>query len=295
MPVYSMTGFGSAQGALGISELALELRSVNGRFLDLSLRLPDEWRQHEATLREQVSARLKRGKVELRLQVNGATGARVTPPAPALLQQLLGAQDAVLAWLPQAQPLSVAQVLDWANRNPSSGDASAQAPALSELCERALIQLLQAREREGERTTQLLLAHTAQLQTLAAQAAPLLPPVIAAQQSRFLERWAAALALAGGEASAEDARQRALAEAAAFALRIDVAEELARLGSHLDEIARVLRAGGAVGKRLDFLIQELHREANTLGAKSATLELSRISMEMKVLIEQMREQVQNLE
>jgi uncharacterized protein (TIGR00255 family) len=142
-----------------------------------------------------------------------------------------------------------------------------------------------------------LLDKLQRLRQLAAAAEPMVPAVVQRQQQRFLERWQEALA-AGGAAqnfSADSLRERALNEAAAYAIRIDVAEELARLRSHLDEIERLLQAGGEVGKRLDFLIQELQREANTLGSKSTALELTNLSLEMKVLVEQMREQVQNLE
>jgi uncharacterized protein (TIGR00255 family) len=135
------------------------------------------------------------------------------------------------------------------------------------------------------------------LRELAGQAEPLVPQVVQRQQQRFLERWREALATAGAgtSVSAEAQAERALAEAAAYAIRIDVAEELSRLKAHLDEIERLLDKGGELGKRLDFLIQELHREANTLGSKSAALELTAVSVEMKVAIEQMREQVQNIE
>ena len=134
------------------------------------------------------------------------------------------------------------------------------------------------------------------LRELAAQAEPLVPAVVQRQQQRFLERWNEALRPpARRRHPAQALQERALNEAAAFAIRIDVAEELARLRAHLDEIERLLNAGGEVGKRLDFLIQELLREANTLGSKSAALELTNISVEMKVAIEQMREQVQNIE
>jgi uncharacterized protein (TIGR00255 family) len=144
----------------------------------------------------------------------------------------------------------------------------------------------------------MLRGHVKQLRALAAQAAPLVPQLVAQQRERFLERWNEALgagADAGAAVPSDAARDRALAEATAFAIRIDVAEELTRLDAHLDEIDRLLAKGGEIGKRLDFLIQELHREANTLGSKSAALELTRISVDMKVLIEQMREQVQNIE
>jgi uncharacterized protein (TIGR00255 family) len=157
--------------------------------------------------------------------------------------------------------------------------------------------LSEARAREGERLAGVLHERIGHLRALAAQAAPLIPAVVQRQQQRFLERWNDALAQAGaaGSVSTEALQERALNEAAAFAIRIDVAEELARLTAHLDEIERLLKKGGELGKRLDFLIQELHREANTLGSKSAALELTNVSVEMKVAIEQMREQVQNIE
>ena len=141
----------------------------------------------------------------------------------------------------------------------------------------------------------MLLDHLAQLRKLAAQALPLVPQLVEQQRNRFLERWQEAMGLGGGAVVPESAQDRALSEATAFAIRIDVAEELTRLDSHLDEIERLVKKGGEIGKRLDFLIQELHREANTLGSKSATLELTRIGVDMKVLVEQMREQVQNIE
>ena len=155
----------------------------------------------------------------------------------------------------------------------------------------------EAREREGARLTTVLRERTARLRELAAQAEPLVPELVRRQQQRFVERWTEALQATGAAQSIprEALQDRALNEAAAFAIRIDVAEELARLRSHLDEIERLLDKGGEVGKRLDFLIQELLREANTLGSKSAALELSTIAVEMKVAIEQIREQVQNIE
>jgi uncharacterized protein (TIGR00255 family) len=141
----------------------------------------------------------------------------------------------------------------------------------------------------------MLRQRTEQLHALARQAEPLVPQLVAQQKARFLERWREAMALTDGSTLPETAQERALTEATAYAIRIDVAEELTRLNSHLVEIDRLLKNGGDIGKRLDFLIQELHREANTLGSKSAALELTHISVDMKVLIEQMREQVQNIE
>lgn len=302
MPVYSMTGYASAQHTPGGNAeiaapaacLALELRSVNSRFLDVVLRLPDELRPHEPALRELIAKRLKRGKVELRVSVEAAAGGALPDVPVRTLQRLAAAQQQVRVWLPEAAPLSVADALRLA-----AGD-SAASPALGEallpLARQALDELVAARQREGARLLALLQERITALRALAAQAAPLVPQLVQAQRQRFLERWQEALGAApASEAVTQAAQERALAEATAFAIRIDVAEELGRLVAHLDEIEAVLQKGGETGKRLDFLIQELHREANTLGSKSATLELTRISVDMKVLIEQMREQVQNLE
>lgn len=303
MAVYSMTGYASGQqnpaSVEGVTpaagpRLGLELRSVNSRFLDLSFRLSDELRQHEPALRELLSQRLQRGKLELRAFVLSGGGAPLPQPQPCLLQRLASLQDQVRTWLPEARTLSVADVLRLAG-NDAGGNDEETGKQLLALAREVLEDFVQSRAREGERLAQLLLARTAELRTLAQAAEPLVPQAVQQQKERFLDRWNEALAGAEPSVPAQAAQERALSEATAFAIRIDVAEELGRLAAHLDEIERVLTKGGEVGKRLDFLIQELHREANTLGSKSATLELSRISVDMKVLIEQMREQVQNLE
>jgi len=300
-----MTGYASAQqsgaqaasgqDAKGVaaSRLGLEIRSVNSRFLDLSFRLSEELRQHEPALREMITARLKRGKVEIRAALETAAGDNLREPAPRLLQRLNALQDTVRAWLPDAQALGVADVI---RLSAAEGSQDTDwAPALGRLATTTLDALMAAREREGARLAAMLLGHLKQLRELALQARPLVPQLVEQQRTRFLERWKEAMALAEGVSLPEAAQDRALSEATAFAIRIDVAEELMRLGSHIDEIERLVNKGGEIGKRLDFLIQELHREANTLGSKSAALELTHISVDMKVLIEQMREQVQNIE
>ena len=312
MAVYSMTGFGSAvaAGPSGASSEAnsagdtpavtVEFRSVNSRFLDLAFRMPDELRQHESALRELLAGACRRGKIDVRVSAARASSDEWPNPTPEQLNRLSRLDGAVAAWLPRAQPLSVHEALQWCRAGASSGGLSARVDeALMDAARRAVAALKDAREREGERLVQMLLERTTKLRALADQAEPLIPAVVQRQQQRFLERWSEAMKAAGaGEGhpvSHEAQRERALNEAAAFAIRIDVAEELSRLRAHLDEIERLLKAGGELGKRLDFLIQELHREANTLGAKSAALELTGVSVEMKVLIEQMREQVQNIE
>jgi uncharacterized protein (TIGR00255 family) len=273
--------------------LGLEIRSVNSRFLDLSFRLPDELRASEPALRERLTARLKRGKVEVRVAIENNAAGLIADPSVRLLQRLNSVQDSVKAWLPGACALSVADVIRLAN-NETSSDKDWQ-PHVAELADVALTALIAAREREGARLAIMLQDRLAQLRTLAAQAEPLIPLLVAQQRQRFLDRWQEAMGLTDGESRPESANDRALTEATAFAIRIDIAEELTRLRSHLDELDRLIQKGGEIGKRLDFLIQELHREANTMGAKSAALELTHISVDMKVLIEQMREQVQNIE
>jgi len=210
-----------------------------------------------------------------------------------MLQRLGAVQDTVRGWLPEAPALSVAEILRLASAD--DGGSVDWSEPLQQLAGQVLGELLAAREREGARLATMLLGHLKQLRTLAEQARPLIPQLVEQQRQRFLERWKEAMALGEGAATPEAAQDRALTEATSFAIRIDVAEELTRLAAHLDEIERLIKKGGEVGKRLDFLIQELHREANTLGSKSAALELTRISVDMKVLIEQMREQVQNIE
>jgi uncharacterized protein (TIGR00255 family) len=280
----------SAAGRLGV-----EIRSVNSRFLDLTFKLPEELRQHETALRELLTGKLKRGKVEVRAAIESAAQGGVVEPSVKLLQRLNGVQDSIKAWLPSARELSVADVLRLAG-----GDSATRGdwgPDLLEVTGKALEGLVSARQREGARLAKMLEDHLAQLRTLVQQAGPLVPQLVEQQRTRFLERWQEAMGLTSGTGGTlpEAAQDRALTEATAFAIRIDVAEELTRLNSHLDEIERLLKKGGEIGKRLDFLIQELHREANTLGSKSAALELTRIGVDMKVLIEQMREQVQNIE
>jgi uncharacterized protein (TIGR00255 family) len=307
MSVYSMTAFATVTGAgadkgsaqetevtSGGPDVTVDIRSVNGRFLDLTLRLPDELRALEPLLRESVAKLVKRGKVELRVTPAGSSDMLQTVPGAEALSRLAHVESTVTSWLPKAAPLSVYEAMQWCK---GSSRQVIEPDSVVQTANRALAALLSAREREGGRLAVMLKDRLAQLRQLAAQAAPLLPVAVEKQRERFLERWTEALRQAPGASSISEqaAHERALAEAASHAIRIDVAEELTRLNSHVDEIERLLGKGGEIGKRLDFLIQELHREANTLGSKSTTIELTAVSVDMKVAIEQMREQVQNIE
>jgi uncharacterized protein (TIGR00255 family) len=305
MPVYSMTGYASAQHSTAnttsegeaktttAGQLGLEIRSVNSRFLDLTFKLPEDLRQFEPVLRDLLNSRLKRGKVEVRGSIELSSSSSVPEPTPKLLQRLNSVQDQVRTWLPQAGVLSVADVLRLcSNEQTGARDWSVEIVAVAD---KALQELIGARQREGARLATMLLDHIQQLRSLTLKAGPLVPQLVAAQRQRFIDKWTEAMALTDGAVLPEAAQDRALTEATAYAIRIDVAEEITRVNSHLDELERLITKGGEIGKRLDFLIQELHREANTMGSKSAALELTHISVDMKVLIEQMREQVQNIE
>jgi uncharacterized protein (TIGR00255 family) len=300
-----MTGYASVQSSAPATEsstdtaaspavrFGLEIRSVNSRFLDLSFRLPDELRHTEPALREHITQHIKRGKVEVRAVYHSTQDNDLADPSIGTLQKLVGLQNKIQSWLPNARDLSVSDVIKLASHEKSG--VGLQDADLMPLATQAVKALKDARAREGARLAEMLQDRIGQLRSLAEQAAPLLPQLVEQQRQRFIDRWNEAMALSDGNVSSDVAKDRALTEATAFAIRIDVAEELTRLASHLDEISRLVKKGGDIGKRLDFLIQELHREANTLGSKSAALELTKISVDMKVLIEQMREQVQNIE
>ena len=303
MAVYSMTGYANAPVRRSVNDgtqaaeaagASVELRSVNSRFLDLGFRMPDEFRALEGPLRELLTSSFRRGKIELRINAPREADAAWPVPQHDQLNALSRVESTIQSWLPKAAPLSVNEVMQWCRHGAGAERLDEQVLAAAR---EAVEGLRQARSREGARLVDILLARVTRLRELVQQAEPLLPQVVSRQQQRFLERWHEALAGAGAGKTVpnEALHERAMGEAAAFALRIDVAEELSRLGAHLQEIERLLNSGGELGKRLDFLVQELHREANTLGSKSSALELTQISVEMKVAIEQLKEQVQNIE
>ena len=302
--VYSMTGF--ATGTLTTDTtlgFTLDIRSVNSRFLDLSFKLPDSYRHLEAKLREAVTSRLKRGKCEIRLniQATAAAAANTATLDAARITSLMMQQAQILALAPNAAALSVAEILALASsKGESTAAASPSDAVLTSLMQTTLDDFMQARSLEGGRLASVMLAQVQSLREQRTAVMPLIPALIELQRQKFLQKFGDAVADSGGKISASSAEERALTEATAFALRIDVTEEVNRLGSHLDEIESLLtkgpdKKGTELGKRLEFLIQELQREANTLGSKSATLETTKIAVEMKVLIEQLREQVQNIE
>jgi uncharacterized protein (TIGR00255 family) len=284
-----MTGYAAASADSPRGRLSVELRSVNARFLDLQFRVAEELRALEPALRELVTARVSRGKVDCRLFLN-PTGAAGTPQRlnAQALEQLRQLGDEARRAFPDAGPLRLADVLRWPGviaESPADDDAMRR--IATDACRRALEDLVATRSREGAKLAASILERVAAMRNRVEQVAPLVPQSVAAYQQRIAERLREAIG------SAEDERIRA--EVALFAARSDVDEELERLRTHLAEVERVLRAGGAAGKRLDFIAQELNREANTLASKAASAQISECALELKLLIEQMREQVQNIE
>lgn len=286
--ILSMTGYANTRTDTPHGTFTLELRAVNHRYLDVQLRMPDELRGIEGALREAIAAQLQRGKVECRIHHTPNAAQNSGTLNASVLQQLVAWNQSVQTALPDARSLSVADVLRWPGvLETPAADQDALRAALLALLATALQEFSASRAREGAKLHDFLLERVDKIETLRNAVAPHIPAAIAAYEQKLTARLKDALQ--GGD----DDRIRQ--EISLFASKIDVDEELSRLASHLTEMRRILKNGGAVGKRLDFLMQELNREANTLGSKSVDAEVSRSAMEMKILIEQMREQIQNLE
>lgn len=288
--IQSMTGYAAGDRAVGTAAIHLELKSVNSRFLDVVFRCGDELRSLEMPLRELLASRVHRGKLECRLHLipNKGGVVRELTLDTGLLDQLGNLEMAVRSLLPDAPPLSVAEVLRWPGM---LGDDSIDPGLLQTEClalaGSVLGEFSASRVREGAKLGEAIIERVTRMRELVARVAPMLPLALAEYEQRLATRLREAVATLDEE--------RIRQEIGVFAARIDVAEELARLAAHLDEVQRVVDKGGAVGKRLDFLMQELNREANTLASKSVSADVTAIALELKLLIEQMREQVQNLE
>jgi uncharacterized protein (TIGR00255 family) len=285
----SMTGYAVETADLPGGQITLELRAVNARFLDLSFRMGEDFRILEPGLRERIGERVKRGKLECR--VNFVPAEAVVLPGglnAALLAQLRALSDNAVAAFPAARPLAVAEILRWPGMLGETGpDADTLQATALRLAEAALAQFNATRAREGDKLKAAILERVEAMRGHVAGIRPRTPEIVAAYREKLGKRLQELLPTPDHD--------RIHQEVVLFAQKIDVDEELDRLLTHLDEVVRVVNAGGAAGKRLDFLMQELNREANTLGSKSVSLELTRTSVELKVLIEQMREQIQNIE
>ena len=286
--ITSMTGFAAVSGEVPGGRFALELKTVNHRYLEFQTRMPEDLRSLEQTMRELIAAKLTRGKVDCRVTFTPvATRDSLTPNEDALAA-LADTQKQILKKF-DAGRLSVWEIMH------APGVMSAEAlgtdaakEALIALFKNAISELNATRQREGEKLGVLINERLDAIEILVTQVTPLIPQMVAAYQEKLALKLTEAML---GSASDERLKQ----EVVLFASRIDVAEELNRLTAHISEVRRVVKSGGAVGKRLDFLMQELNREANTLGSKSVSTESTKVAVELKVLIEQMREQIQNIE
>jgi uncharacterized protein (TIGR00255 family) len=284
-----MTGFATAESSAASFRIVWELRSVNHRFLELAVRVPEELRSIEGECRDLVAAALKRGKVDCTLKIIAADGAPArTTLASDAVEALRGLQEQALTEFPGAQPLSVSEVLRWPGvlQEPQHELATLGQPA-KRCLESAIDALQRARHREGMRIGALLEQRVLAIDGLLAGVKPLLDDT----QRRHLDKLRDRLARLAIDVQPERLDQ----EIALLAQRLDVTEEVDRLGGHISEIRAILLRDEPIGRRLDFLIQELNREANTLASKVQDEALTRAAVDLKVLIEQMREQVQNLE
>ena len=282
-----MTGYAAASAGSPRGTLNLELRSVNSRFLDVQFRINDELRAHEPMLREAITARVTRGKVDCRLSFGQAETNLSNHLNARALERLKALAEEARKAFPNAEPLRIGDILRWPGMVAEQADEEGLRAVTAELCRRALDELAGSRTREGAKLAAVIRERVRTMRTQVERVAPLVPQAAAAYQEKITQRLREAIG------SADEERTRT--EVALFAARTDVAEEIERLRTHLDEVAAVLDKGGAVGKRLDFLAQELNREANTLAAKAASPAISDLALELKLGIEQVREQVQNLE
>ncbi|MBI1891732.1 MAG: YicC family protein [Burkholderiales bacterium] len=298
-----MTGYAVTGREIAIGTVTVELKSVNSRFLDLQFRINDELRMVEPQLREAIMARIARGKVECRLSFGRkADTSTVHALNQPLLSSLAEMQNAVHKAFPDAPALTVNELLRWPGvvEEPEISQETLQAEILAVL-NTTLEAFIDTRAREGAALQAMLESRIDAMEAIVARITPLLPQVVAQFQQKATERMQEALGIALKDTTAspsvsrEDALERIRQEVTLYGIRIDVSEELSRLAAHLKETRHILKKGGHVGKRLDFMMQELNREANTLGSKAALKELADASMELKLLIDQMREQVQNLE
>ena len=304
MTISSMTGYAVITRETSAGTVTIEIKSVNSRFLDLQFRLNDDLRAFEPMMREAIIGRLVRGKVECRLSFGrkqtGGTSQRLNID---LLKSLSMLQAEVRSQFSSATALTVNELLRWPGviEEAELGQDDLHEQAASAM-QAALAAFVESREREGAALAASLLSRIDAMEDIVQRITPLIPQMIAQFQQKSIERLQDALGIAlqksGGISAAlsqDEVIERVRQEVTLYGIRIDVAEELTRLATHLSETRHILKKGGQVGKRLDFMMQELNREANTIGSKAALKELADAAMELKLLIDQMREQVQNLE
>ncbi len=287
--ILSMTGYASQEYNTSSGVLLLELRSVNHRYLELQLKLDDNLRMFEAMVRELIQAKLRRGKVDCRLSLVRNNALEAAPVLNySVLQQIAESAKTAAQYFPHTQPVNMLEILQMPGVMATVAlDTEALEADLKTVLNTVLQDLIAAKAREGEKLKAIILDRLHEVENLVVKVKPMMPTLV----KQYQEKLSAKL----HEAHASNDDERIRQEIVLFAQRIDVDEELVRLTSHIEEVKRILNATAAAGKRLDFLMQEMNREANTLGSKSVAIETSQISMELKVLIEQMREQMMNIE
>ena len=286
---FSMTGFAALEKSIENATLILELRAVNSRYLDLHFKLDENLRSFEPIIRELIGAQLSRGKIECKMNlIQRPQAGQPTQLDDVLIQQLVVMQDKAQLYFPQSQQLSVADILRWPGvvlSNTLSQESLLE--DMKNLLQKGLQDLNASRSREGEKLKVLVLDRLSQIEALVIKVKPLLPILTKEYQLKLENKLK--------ESIKNIDQERIAQELVLFAQRIDVDEELTRLTAHISEVKRIFNIETPSGKRLDFLMQELNREANTLGSKSVSVQTTQVSMELKVLIEQMREQIQNIE
>jgi uncharacterized protein (TIGR00255 family) len=284
-----MTGFAGLEKSIENATLVLELRAVNSRYLDLHFKLDENLRSFEPIIRELIGAQLSRGKIECKMNIIQRTQAGQSNQLDeVLIQQLVVMQEKAQLYFPQSRQLSVADILRWPGvvlNNTLSQNSLLE--DISNLVQNGLQDLNASRRREGEKLKALVLDRLSQVESLVIKVKPLLPMLTKEYQIKLENKLQ--------ESIKNIDQERIAQELVLFAQRIDVDEELTRLTAHISEVKRILNSDKPAGKRLDFIMQELNREANTLGSKSVSVQTTQVSMELKVLIEQMREQIQNIE
>jgi uncharacterized protein (TIGR00255 family) len=286
--IISMTGYASHERNTNNGVVQVELRSVNQRYLELQLKLEDTFRVQEPQVRELLKQKLGRGKVECRIHLAKALAVETIELNHAVLKSIAASVKAASDYFPVTQAVNVIDVL----RMPGVMvtpvfDVEELAHDVMAVLEVALAELIASRVREGEKLKAMILARLTEIESLIVTVKPMLPTMVKAHQDKLVAKL--------HEAQLSHDEERIRQEIVLYTQRIDVDEELSRLDSHVHEVKRLLSASGMVGKQLDFLMQEMNREANTLGSKSVAIETTQISMQLKVLIEQMREQIQNIE
>jgi uncharacterized protein (TIGR00255 family) len=300
-PIQSMTGSASEHQNSPSMHLQLELKSVNSRFLDLTFKLADEVRQLEQGMRDRLLTSFLRGKIECKVGLR-LTATRPAAQAQAIDGSALGAlrvlEAHVLAHMPGAKPLSVAEVLRWPGVLPEPSLPPDIEAATMAALDVAIERLISARQTEGRSLVGFIESRLSEIGQLVTAIKDRSPELMAVYENKLLERLDATLGKAENLNQAiprEESLARIRQEITLYGIKIDIAEEVSRLESHLKECRAILSKPGPCGKRLDFMVQELNREANTLGSKSVAIGLSQTAVDLKVLIEQIREQIQNLE